>query len=63
MMVRGNGNQGRETKELQVKDIKAEDILQIWFTDKDKGTVSKINVQEFNQNGNGGNGSSNNQTT
>jgi len=57
-MVRGN--QGRETKQLKVTDIKAEDILQIWYADKDKGTVSKISVQEYGLNGNGGNGTSNN---
>lgn len=56
-MVRGNQN--RETKNLQVKDLKAEDVLQIWYSDKDKGTVSKINVQEYGLSGN----SSNNSTT
>lgn len=58
-MVRGN--QGRETKQLQVKDVKADDILQIWYADKDKGTVSKISVQEYGSNGNTGN--ANNSTT
>lgn len=50
-MVRGN--QGRETKQLKVTDIKADDILQIWYTDKVKGTISKISVQEYGLNGNG----------
>lgn len=57
-MIRGN--QGRETKQLKVTDLKADDILQIYYADKTKGTISKISVQEYNVNGNGGNGNNNN---
>lgn len=54
------GNQGRETKQLKVTDIKADDILQIWYTDKDKGTISKISVQAYGLNGNSNNNGTNN---
>jgi hypothetical protein len=57
-MVRGN--QGRETKQLKVTDIKTDDILQIWYTDKSKGTISRISVQEYGLNGNGNSNSNNN---
>ncbi|MFL0266716.1 hypothetical protein [Candidatus Clostridium radicumherbarum] len=57
-MVRGN--QGRQTEQLKVSDLKANDILQIWYADKNKGTFSKITVQEYGVNGNGGNGNNSN---
>lgn len=42
------GQQGGtpETKDITAKDIKVGDVLQITYADKDKGTVSAINVRE-----------------
>jgi len=40
------GTQGAESKELAFKDIKAGDVLQITYSDKDKGTISAINVRQ-----------------
>jgi hypothetical protein len=57
-MVRGN--QGRQTEQLKVTDLKANDILQIYYADKDKGTISKISVQAYGANGNGGTGNNSN---
>jgi hypothetical protein len=47
------GQQGSESKDLTVSDIKVGDILQITYSDKDKETISNINVRSAaNQNGN-----------
>lgn len=39
-----NGQNGRVSKKIKFKDIKQGDTLQIWYQDKDKGTISRINV-------------------
>ena len=47
------GQQGSESKDLTVSDIKVGDILQIAYSDKEKETISNINVRSAtNQNGN-----------
>ena len=47
------GQQGSESKDLTVSDIKVGDILQITYSDKEKETISNINVRSAtNQNGN-----------
>lgn len=39
------GNNGAERKTLETKDLKQGDILQIWYSDTDKQTVSRITVR------------------
>ncbi len=47
------GQQGSESKNLTVSDIKVGDILQITYSDKEKETISNINVRSATkQNGN-----------
>ncbi len=43
-MARTNGDSNQQT--LKLSDIKEGNVLQIWYSDKDKGTVSKINVMQ-----------------
>jgi len=38
------GENGRESKAVELKDIKQGDILQVWYSDKDKGIISRITV-------------------
>ncbi|SFD20341.1 hypothetical protein [Clostridium uliginosum] len=46
------GQQGSESKDLTVNDIKVGDTLQITYSDKEKETISNINVRPvINQNG------------
>jgi uncharacterized ubiquitin-like protein YukD len=45
------GQQGSESKALTVSDIKVGDVLQITYSDKEKETISNINVRSAaNQN-------------
>ncbi len=37
-------NGKRETKKIEAKDLKQGDILQVWYSDKDKKTISRIQV-------------------
>jgi hypothetical protein len=47
------GKQGSDAKNLTVSDIKVGDVLQVTYSDKDKETVSSINVRPAaNQNAN-----------
>lgn len=47
------GQQGSDAKNLTVSDIKVGDVLQVTYSDKDKETISNINVRPAaNQNGN-----------
>ncbi len=41
------GDNGPEQKDIKVKDIKKGDMLQIWYADKNKGTISRISVGGF----------------
>ncbi|HEX9060487.1 MAG TPA: hypothetical protein VF941_09930 [Clostridia bacterium] len=41
------GQSGMETKNIEIKDIKAGDMLQVWFSDADKTVVSKVSVSNF----------------
>lgn len=41
------GQSGMETKNIEVKDIKAGDMLQVWFSDAGKTVVSKVSVSNF----------------
>lgn len=43
-MARTNGDSNQQT--LKLSDIKEGNVLQIWYSDKEKGTVSKINVMQ-----------------
>jgi hypothetical protein len=46
------GQQGSESKDLTISDIKVGDMLQITYSDKEKETISNINVRPAgNQNG------------
>lgn len=41
------GQSGMETKNIEVKDIKAGEMLQVWFSDAGKTVVSKVSVSNF----------------
>ena len=42
----GRGQQGSESKDLTASDIKVGDVLQITYSDKEKETISNINVRQ-----------------
>lgn len=42
----GRGQQGSESKDLTASDIKVGDVLQITYSDKEKETISSINVRQ-----------------
>ena len=41
------GQNGIETKQLELKDIEQGQVLQIWYSDKEKEQVSRISVSSF----------------
>lgn len=56
------GQNGREEQKVELKDIKQGNILQIWYSDKDKGTIARVSVMAFGNrqnNGPDGNGNGN----
>ncbi|MCR4436104.1 MAG: hypothetical protein QHH06_13820 [Clostridiales bacterium] len=58
------GQNAREEKAIELKDIKQGDILQIWYSDKDKQTISRISVMEASGNsGQSSQSSQNSQST
>lgn len=56
--TRDRANNGVQSKNIELKDIVKGDILQIYYSDKDKGTISKINVMTVQSNNNLSNNSS-----
>lgn len=50
------GEKGREIKNVDLKDIKAGDTLQVWY-DKDNGAISRITLSNFGGGGNRNNNS------
>lgn len=41
---------GRETKNIELKDITKGNMIQVWYSDKAKGIISRVSISSFNRN-------------
>jgi hypothetical protein len=42
--------EAKESKNIELKDIKVGDMIQVWYSDKEKGTISRVSISSFKKN-------------